>query len=266
VSAIRVVVGEDGYFPRQGIERALQSMEDVRHVGTHPDVEALHEAIRADPPDVVVTNLRVASSDSEEDLLLVAKLRDSHPEVGVLVLTEHTGSVYVRRVFASGIEGRGYLVNDRIEGPDTFRTALRSVAGGRSYLDPTVVAPLLADAHEAWIDSFTAREIEVLRTMSEGLSNAAIAHVEGITTRAVERHVSTIFSKLGLTDNREINRRVAAVRLYLANQSNGSDQRRLGRSPTRSRTAGSAYSVQDRRLQDRDRRDAAISVCGGAVP
>lgn len=220
MSTIRVIVGEDGYFPRQGIERALQSMEDVSHAGTHASVDALREAIRAAPPDVVVTNPRAVSSESEDDLLLVSELRESHPDVGVLVLMEHTDPVYTRRVFASGIEGRGCLVKDGIDGPATLRTALSLVAAGRSYLDPALVAPFLADAQpsEAWIDRLTAREVQILATVSEGLSNDAIAHLGGITTRTVERHISAIFTKLGLTDNDQVNRRVKAAQLYLTDQ------------------------------------------------
>jgi DNA-binding NarL/FixJ family response regulator len=220
MSTIRVVLGEDGYFPRQGIERALQSMEDVSHIGTHPGIEALREAIHTTLPDVVVTNPRAASSASEDDLVLVSELRDSCPEVGVLVLTEHTDPVYVRRAFATGIDGRGCLVKDGIDGPDTLRTALSVVAAGYSYLDPVLVAPFLDDTKpgEDWIDRLTAREAQILATVSEGLSNHAIAHLVGITTRGVERHISNIFTKLGLIDSDQVNRRVKAARLYLTYQ------------------------------------------------
>lgn len=214
---IRVLVGEDNYLSREGIERVLEHTDGVEHVGTCGDIDTLRAAVDHLDPDVILTDIRMPPSYTDEGVRLAGELRASHPSTGVIILSQHADPVYARVLFAGGVEGRGYLLKERLASGDELRTALFDVADGRSYLDPGMVAPLVQQQsrHDSRLQALTPRELQVLGLVADGRSNSAIAGATGISRRAVERHINAIFAKVGLTEDTSVNRRVAAARLFL---------------------------------------------------
>jgi DNA-binding NarL/FixJ family response regulator len=216
--AIRVLVGEDNYLAREGIERVLQHTDDVTHIGTCADLDTLRQAVAETHPDVVLTDIRMPPTHTDEGLRLAAELRSSHPDVGVVILSQHAEPLYARALFGGGIDGRGYLLKERLSSQEELNSALREVAAGRSYLDPGLVAPIVDQQgrHDPRLEALTARELQILSLVAEGRSNMAIADATGVTKRAVERHINSIFGKIGLVEDSDVNRRVMATRMYLA--------------------------------------------------
>jgi DNA-binding NarL/FixJ family response regulator len=214
--SIRVVIAEDSYLARQGITRALEQIDDVQVMAICEDLESARSAIEATHPDVVVTDIRMPPGNSDEGLQLASELRRSHPEVGVVVLSQHSEPLYAMQLFEANADRRGYLLKDRLASHRDLSLALHHVAEGGAYVDPAVVTQLLQHPAASRLDALTPRELEILGMLAEGKSNLAIAAETGVTKRAVERHINAIFAKLGLTEDEAVNRRVKAVLMFVA--------------------------------------------------
>ena len=215
---IRVVVGEDNYLALEAITRVFELEEDIQIAATGSDLGSVRSAIDEAQPDVVLTDIQMPPTGTDEGIRLANELRTTHPDLGVVVLSQHAEPLYAAELFAAGAEGRAYLLKERIQRRDDITRAVREVAEGRSVVDSHIVEVLLASKqarHSSRLETLTTREKEVLGLVAEGLSNAGISAQLHITTRAVEGHVHSIFSKLDLTDSLQ-HRRVRAALLYLA--------------------------------------------------
>src|SRR5262245_18872037 len=212
---MRVVVAEDSVLLREGIARLLsESGFDV--VGQAGDADDLIRKVGAHHPDVAVVDIRMPPTNTDDGLQAALRIREDHPDTGVLVLSAYVEDAYAMQLVADSAEGVGYLLKDRVADVDGFVEAVRRVAGGVSALDPHVVSSLLGRAgRDDPLAEISPREHEVLELMAEGRSNAAIAERLVITERAVEKHVTSIFGKLGLSPAAEDHRRVLAVLTYL---------------------------------------------------
>jgi DNA-binding NarL/FixJ family response regulator len=219
---IRVVLGEDSLLARDGIVRALEDDAEIEIAETCGDLEALREAIDRSRPDVVLTDIRMPPSNTDEGIRLAMELRLSHPDIGVVVLSQHAEPRYALALFEDGSERRAYLLKERLQDRGELGHAVREVAAGRSLVDTHVIDMLLAGnkrRSNTQLDKLTPRESEILAMIAEGRSNSAIAETLLITKRGVERHISAIFSKLELGESEDISRRVKAALAYLASQS-----------------------------------------------
>jgi len=216
---IRVLLGEDSYLATEGIARIFERAQDLELVGTCTDLDSLKSAVETVAPDVVVTDIRMPPTQSDEGIRFATELQSSKPKVGVVVLTQHSDPVYATALLEHGSERRAYLLKERVADGDTLTQVVRSVAGGGSYVDPAVVEALLRSTRlreETHLGELTPRELEILGQIAEGLSNAAIAADLFLTKRAVERHINNIFLKLDLGNAEDVSRRVKAVLIYLA--------------------------------------------------
>ena len=212
---IRVIVGEDQPFVREGIVRVLDD-GDFEVVGTAADAADLVRLAAAFRPDVVVTDIQMPPENSDDGLRAALAIRAAHPGVGVLVLSQFLEDAYALALVADGAQGVGYLLKEKVGDVRIFADAVRRVAEGGSVLDPEVVARLVGRKRTAGpLESLTPRERQVLALIAEGRSNAGIAHELAVTVAAIERHVTSIFDKLGLNASREAHRRVLAVLKYL---------------------------------------------------
>jgi DNA-binding NarL/FixJ family response regulator len=210
-----VVVGEDQPLVREGIVRALEEA-GFEVVGTAADAPDLIRKARAHRPDVVVTDIQMPPDREDDGLRAALEIRESDPDVGVLVLSQFLESRYALDLVGERAEGVGYLLKEKVGEIRTFTDAVERVARGGSALDPEVVALLVGrKRHESPLDELTKRERQVLSLMAEGRSNAGIAEELVVTTAAVERHVTSIFAKLGLHQSSVQHRRVLAVLRYL---------------------------------------------------
>lgn len=217
-STIRVVLAEDHALLRQGLERLLGTAADIEVVGSAGDLPSLLAAVDEHRPDVVVTDIRMPPTGTDEGVQVATRLRTEQPDCGVLVLSQYAEAPYALALLADGAHGRGYLLKERVGDVDELVGAVREVAAGGSRIDPQVVDQLVTSnrsAPSSDIERLTPRETEVLSEMAQGKSNAAIAESLVLSERAVEKHTNSIFSKLGLSEERERNRRVAAVLVYL---------------------------------------------------
>src|ERR687889_1598456 len=212
---ITVVIAEDSVLLREGLARLLgESGFDV--AGQAGDAEDLLRKVNAHKPDVAVVDVRMPPTHTDEGLQAARTIRSNHPKTAVLVLSAYVDEASAMELLSESTERTGYLLKDRVSDVDTFTEAVRRVAGGGSALDPEVVGLLLGRRRrEDPLEALTAREREVLGLMAEGRSNAAIAEALVVTERAVEKHVTSIFSKLDLTPTVEDHRRVLAVLAYL---------------------------------------------------
>jgi DNA-binding NarL/FixJ family response regulator len=218
---IRIVLAEDNALLRDGVARLVESQDDFELVASVGDLPSLLEAIDDDPPDVVVTDIRMPPSGTDEGIQAAAHLRDTQPQIGVVVLSQYANPSYALALLAAGSKGRAYLLKERVSDVDDLLRAIREVASGGSVIDPAVVEALVsANARKpaSELDRLTPRESQILGEMAQGKSNAAIAATLVLSERAVEKHTNSIFSKLGLSEERDVNRRVKAVLLYLAEQ------------------------------------------------
>jgi DNA-binding NarL/FixJ family response regulator len=218
---IRVVVGEDSFLTREAISALLESTEGVELVATCEDADSLRTAIDVERPDVVLTDIRMPPGNRDEGIRLATELRETHPEIGVVVLTQHAEPGYAALLLDDGSEGRAYLLKESLRDRAELVRALRTVADGGSVIDPLVVERLLeAQRHreDVRLASLTPRELEILGLIAEGRSNAGIAEKLVVTKRAVERHINSIFMKLGLRNESEVNRRVKAALLFLSGE------------------------------------------------
>src|SRR5688500_13346095 len=213
--ALRVVVADDQLLLREGIARLLEEagMDVVAQAG---DGEDLLRKVGAHKPDVAIVDVRMPPTHTDEGLRAAAEIRERHPGVGVLVLSQYVEEAYALELFGDGADGLGYLLKDRAGDLDRFVESVRRVGEGGSALDPEVVGRLLGRRRrEDPLEVLTPREREVLGQMAEGRSNGGIAEALVVTERAVEKHVTSIFTKLDLAPAAEDHRRVLAVLAYL---------------------------------------------------
>jgi DNA-binding NarL/FixJ family response regulator len=208
---MRVVIADDSVLLREGIAQLLQSagFEIVGQAGTAED---LLLKVRSYSPDVAIVDIRMPPTHTDEGLRAAKEIREAHPDVGVLVLSQYVEAGYALDLLQGSAEGVGYLLKDRVADVHEFADAVRRVGDGGSALDPTVVSRLVGRRRgEDPLDSLTPREREVLELMAEGRTNNAIAEKLVVTPRAVEKHVTSIFMKLGLPASEQDHRRVLAV-------------------------------------------------------
>jgi DNA-binding NarL/FixJ family response regulator len=219
--AIRVLVAEDNYLVREGVTRLLATQDAVEVVGACEDLDGLLAAVAADPPDVVLTDIRMPPTGTDEGVRAANELRSSHPDVGVVVLSQFVEPGYALALLEDGSEGRAYLLKERVSDVDQLLHAIKEVAAGGSVIDPKVVEALVAARsrrRDSPIEHLTPREREVLAEMAQGRNNASVAAALGLSERAVEKHINSVFSKLGLSEEPDVHRRVKAVLLYLADR------------------------------------------------
>jgi DNA-binding NarL/FixJ family response regulator len=215
MAGMRVVIAEDSALLREGLVRLLEDRGYEVAVAV-ADAGSLLAAVAEHHPDVVVTDIRMPPTHTDEGLRAAAELRKHHPEVGVLVLSQYIETTYATALLAGNAGGVGYMLKDRVADAAEFADALERVAAGGTALDPEVVTKLMrASRQVGGLGALTPREREVLELMAEGRSNAAIAEAMVISSGAVEKHVASIFGKLGLPSSEADNRRVLAVLQYL---------------------------------------------------
>jgi DNA-binding NarL/FixJ family response regulator len=208
---VRVVIADDSVLVREGIA-ALLTRAGVDVAGQASDADELLERIDAEHPDVAIVDIRMPPTHTDEGLRAAHEIRRRHPQMGILIVSQYVEAGIATRLLAESPEGLGYLLKDRVREPDDFVGALERVADGGSALDPEIVSGLLGGGRgNGALASLTPREREVLELVAEGLSNQAVADRLDIALRSVEKHVSTIFSKLGLPDTGGEHRRVLAV-------------------------------------------------------
>jgi DNA-binding NarL/FixJ family response regulator len=215
---VRVVFADDNYLVREGVAGLLGEVPEVELVETVADPEGLHRAVALHRPDAVLTDIRMPPTFTTEGIDAAKRIRVEFPGTGVVVLSQYVEDDYAFDLLAAGTEGVGYLLKERVSDVDELVRALQEVARGGSALDPKVVEGLLArktgDPGSA-LAALTERELEVLRELATGRSNAATAKALFMSERAVEKHVGSVFQKLGLVTEADVNRRVKAVLAYL---------------------------------------------------
>ena len=216
---LRLVLAEDNYLVREGIRRLLETESDLEVAAACGDLGALLAAVEAEQPDVVVTDIRMPPGGADEGIQAAQKLRETNPEVGVVVLSQYANPAYALALLKAGSARRAYLLKERVDDLGQLVGAIRAVAEGGSVIDPKVVEALVAEkarGDQSPLNSLTSRERDVLREMAEGKNNAAIADALFLTERSVEKVIHSIFLKLGLTWEATVHKRVKAVIMYLA--------------------------------------------------
>jgi DNA-binding NarL/FixJ family response regulator len=215
---IRIVVAEDNALLRDGLVRLISSVADFELVGSCGTYDDLHELVERTNPDVVVTDIRMPPTGTDEGIRIATALRTTHPETGVVVLSQYASPAYAMALLAEGSHRRAYLLKDRVADVDDLVAAIRQVHAGGAVIDPKVVEQIVGGSirrSRSPLEHLTKREREILGEMAQGKSNAAIAASLILSERAVEKHTNSIFSKLLLTEERDVNRRVTAVLMYL---------------------------------------------------
>src|SRR5262245_39613275 len=216
----RLVVAEDAYLIREGIRSALEHEEqEVEVLEYCSDLGSLLRAVETHDPDVVITDIRMPPTSTDEGIQAAAKLRESHPDVGVVVISQYVSPHYALWLFQEGSAGRAYLLKERVGHRIQLMEAIRAVAAGGSVVDPKVVDVLVEArmrARNSLLARLSAREREVLAGVATGASNAAIAESLFLTKRAVEKNINSLFAKLDLTDDKSTSRRVRAALLFIA--------------------------------------------------
>jgi DNA-binding NarL/FixJ family response regulator len=218
---IRIVLGEDSYLAREGITHALEADDGLELVATCGDLDSLRTAVDEVRPDVVLTDIRMPPTNTDEGIRLAAELRTTHPDVGVVILSQYAEPLYATTLLEGSSDRRAYLLKERVNDRSELSRALREVADGRSVVDARIVERLVAaqrQREDSRLDTLTPRELEILALVAQGSSNGAISEQLVITKRAVERHINSIFWKLDLGDSEDVSRRVKAALLYLAGQ------------------------------------------------
>jgi len=218
---IRVVVADDSLLIREGLGEVLRSQPGLEVVATCEDLPSLLETVESTRPDVVLTDIRMPPSQSDEGIQAAIALRASHPSVAVVVLSQFADPVYALALLEAGSDGRGYLLKERVRDAAQLRSAVETVAEGGSVIDPKVVELLVAarmHSTDSLFAALTQREREVLAEIAQGKSNSAIGESLVLTKRSVEKHINSIFLKLGLTDADSVSKRVKAALLFLADE------------------------------------------------
>jgi len=214
--ALRVVFADDNFLVREGVAALLAEVDDIDVVDVVADPELLLASVAAHSPDAVLTDIRMPPTHTDEGIVAAKRIRSEHPDTGVVVLSQYVEEDYAFDLLSEGVAGMGYLLKERVSDVDELVRALTAVARGESALDPMVVEALLARrAGEGPLLGLTDREREVLAVMATGRNNATIAKTLFMSDRAVEKHIGSVFQKLGLVDEHETNRRVMAVLAYV---------------------------------------------------
>jgi DNA-binding NarL/FixJ family response regulator len=216
---VSVALADDNLIVREGIAQLLAGQEDIEVIASCEDLDSLMQAVDELHPDVVVTDIRMPPTHTDEGIRLAALLRERHPKVGVVVLSNYAEAGFAMALLESGSEGRAYLLKERVHSRTQLAAAIHSVAAGGSVMDPKIVEPLMmakSRSERSPLVELTAREREVLSEIAQGKSNAAIADSLVLTKRAVEKHINSIFLKLNLSDAEDVSKRVKAALLFLA--------------------------------------------------
>jgi len=222
---IRVVLADDSILVREGTAALLRRLDGVEVVAEAADKDGLLAAVAEHKPDVVITDIRMPPEHQTEGLAAAAVIRAEYPDIGVILLTQFANSQYARDFLSLGASGAGYLLKERIANIAELERSLHEVADGRLALDPEVADALLVRKERAAgspLGTLTPREREVLEQMAQGKNNATIAKELYLTERAVQKHINSVFSKLGLGDSTDVDRRVKAVLTWLDAMSAGS--------------------------------------------
>jgi DNA-binding NarL/FixJ family response regulator len=215
---IRVVIADDHLLVRQGVQRLVELEPDMELVASVGDAEELMSAVAEYHPDVIVSDIRMPPTGGDEGIQMAQRLRATEPAIGVVVLSSFTDPAYALALFEHGSRGRGYLLKDRLLDAGQLVGAIREVAAGGSVIDPEVVDSLVkgrVQLQGSPLRTLTPREREILGEIAQGRNNAAIARSLAVTERTVEKSISSIFSKLGLSEEEDTHRRVRAVLMYL---------------------------------------------------
>ena len=219
--AVRVVLAEDNYLVREGVRKLVESEPDLDVVGVCEDYDTLLATAEAELPDVVVTDIRMPPTGTDEGIRAASVLRERHPHMGVVVLSQYSEPAYALSFLDGGSKGRAYLLKERVSDIGQLAGAIREVAAGGSVIDPVVVDSLVAARarpDDSPLRRLTVREKEILSEMAQGKNNAAVASALVLSERAVEKHINSIFSKLALSQEPDVHRRVKAVLLFLSSQ------------------------------------------------
>ena len=227
--AVRIALAEDSLIVREGLEQLLAASPGIEVVSACGDVDSLLEAIEDERPDVILTDIRMPPTNTDEGIRVAALLRERHPQIGVIVLSQFSDPAYVLQLLESGSDGRGYLLKERVHNRGELVSAIDAVARGGSVIDPKIVEVLVAArsrADRSPLGELTAREREVLAEIAKGKSNTAIAESLVLTKRAVEKHINSIFMKLGLAAADDVSKRVKATLLFLADADRPLDEQR----------------------------------------
>jgi DNA-binding NarL/FixJ family response regulator len=221
VGIIRIVVADDSLLVREGVRALLDDQPDLQVVGLARDYDEVLRVAGEARPDVVVTDICMPPTGTDEGVRAALALRLDSPAVGVVILSQYDDPSHAAALLADGVDGRAYLLKERVAEPGQLANAVRAVAGGGSVIDPRIVEAMLVTRSRrdsSALRFLTAREREVLAEMATGANNTTIAGRLFVTVRAVERHINSIFAKLGLDEEGEAHRRVRAVLLYLADR------------------------------------------------
>lgn len=216
---IRLVLAEDNYLVREGVRQLIETQPDLEVVAVCTDLDSLLAAVETHRPDVVVTDIRMPPTGTDEGIRAAERLRQQHPKIAVVILSQFSDPDYALSLLEKGAAGRGYLLKERVSDIEQLANAIREVAQGGSVIDPKVIEGLVAAKvrkPQSPLAELTPREREVLALMAEGKNNAAIAGRLFLTERAVEKHINSIFSKLSLAEEKDTHRRVRAALLYLS--------------------------------------------------
>ena len=216
---IRLVLADDHYLVREGVRRLIETEPELDLVAACGDLPSLLAAIEEHLPDVVLTDIRMPPTGTDEGIRAAGRLRELRPDAGVVVLSQYADPQYALAFLEHGSRGRGYLLKERVSDLSQLLGAIRAVARGESYIDPSVIDALVAARSRSAgspLRHLTPRETEILSEMAQGTNNAAIAASLALSDRAVEKHIGSIFSKLCLSEEQDVNRRVKAVLVFLA--------------------------------------------------
>ena len=216
-----MALAEDNVLLREGMSRLVAANEEFELAGVAGDLPQLLSLVKEREPDVVVTDIRMPPTGTDEGIKAAAWLREHFPRTGVVVLSQYVAPGYALALLEHGSAGRAYLLKERVGSVDELARAIRAVAEGGSVIDPQVVDELVrarSAQRSSGLSLLTVRETEILAEMAQGKSNSAIAAALFVTERAVEKHTNSIFAKLGLSEERDVNRRVKAVLVYLSSQ------------------------------------------------
>jgi DNA-binding NarL/FixJ family response regulator len=221
MATIRVALAEDHVLLREGLSRLVSGNADFELVGAASDLPQLLALVAEQRPDVVVTDIRMPPTGTDEGIKAAGWIQQNYSGTGVVVLSQYVAPAYAVALLEHGSAGRAYLLKERVGSVDELARAIRTVAAGGSVIDPQVVDELVRSRtreRHLGLSTLTPRETEILAEMAQGKSNAAIAAALFVTERAVEKHTNSIFAKLGLSEEKDVNRRVKAVLVFLSQQ------------------------------------------------
>jgi DNA-binding NarL/FixJ family response regulator len=215
---IRVILAEDSYLVREGVARLLATIDEIELVAGVEDYDGLLAAVDEHSPDVVLTDIRMPPTGTDEGIRAANELRARHPDIGVVVLSQYADPEYAIALLDHGSNGRAYLLKERVSDVDQLLHAITEVSRGGSVIDPRVVEALVearSRREQSPLEHLTPREREVLAEMAQGRNNAGVAAALALSERAVEKHINSVFAKLALAEEPDVHRRVKAVLLYL---------------------------------------------------